>query len=190
MQARFVVRVLSYSLGTGKIGLKGIKKRPWLEISRSEIDKTYLDHQLRTLRKLHVSKVEVFWDRISTDTYYDRERFRLQSDYLWRAYELLYPQDEKYISDDVLKIAGIHGLTALWTDQGKVIGRKGSIKGKYSDEEYVIISRWLQDYWNIKASPRRNQISTTELVLSREALETLIDTIQPCLHYSMKKKLR
>jgi len=114
----------------------------------------------------------------------------LQSDYLWRAYELLYPQDEKYISDDVLKIAGIHGLTALWTDQGKVIGRKGSIKGKYSDEEYVIISRWLQDYWNIKASPRRNQISTIELVFSREALETLKDTIQPCLHYSMKKKLR
>ena len=190
MQARFVVRALSYCLGKGKVALKGKNKRPWLEISRSEVDKTYLNHQLRTLRKLHVTPLEVFWDRLATDTYYDKERLRLHSDHLWRVYEILYPQDISYLSSQALQLSGIHGLTSLWIDQGRIIGRKGSIKGRYSDQEYENLSQWLQDYWNIKCYLRQNQSAIFQLSLNREALETLIDTITPAVHHAMKKKLR
>jgi len=177
-------------LGKGKVSLKGKNKRPWLEISRSEVDKKYLNHQLRTLRKLHVTPLEVFWDRLATDTYYDKERLRLHSDHLWRVYEILYPQDTSHLSNQALQLSGIHGLTSLWIDQGRIIGRKGLIKGRYSDQEYENLSRWLQDYWNIKSYLRRNQSAIFQLSLNREALETLIDTITPAVHHVMKKKLR
>ena len=122
MSVQFVAHALSYNLGKGSISLKGKHQRPWLEIVRSEVDRTYLTHQLRTLKHTHDGAVDYLADRVPTDGFYDLERIRFHGDLLWRVYELLYPKDEKYISSDVLKVAGIHGLTALWIDQGKVIG--------------------------------------------------------------------
>jgi len=106
------------------------------------------------------------------------------------VYEILYPQDTSHLSNQALQLSGIHGLTSLWIDQGRIIGRKGLIKGRYSDQEYENLSRWLQDYWNIKSYLRRNQSAIFQLSLNREALETLIDTITPAVHHVMKKKLR
>ena len=48
MTAQLVAHVLSYSLGKGRLALKGRKRRPWLEISRCETEKQYLNFQLKT----------------------------------------------------------------------------------------------------------------------------------------------
>jgi hypothetical protein len=189
MSAQFVARVLSYSLGRGNLSLKGRRQRPWLEISRSELEHTYLDHQSRVLRKLHDGPVDSFWDRIATNGFYDKERVRLQGEDLWRAYELLCPRDKKVISPTVLEIAGIRGMTALWLDQGRFLGKRGQIRGRYTDQEYDDIAKWLTDL-GIRATPHRNNVTTIELILKTDALNDLIKCIRPLTHVSMKKKLR
>ncbi len=189
MSAQFVAHVLSYSLGRGLLALKGRRQRPWLEISRSELERAYLSYQLRTLKQSHDGPVDIVADRLATDGFYDKERFRMQGEGLWRAYELLCPRDKKVISPKVLEITGFKGITALWLDQGRILGRRGQIRGRYSDQEYEDIAKWLTDS-GIKATTHRNNITTIEIILRQDALNELIKFIKPLTHYSMKKKLR
>ena len=95
MSAQFVVRVLSYSLGKGVISLKGRRQRPWFEISRSELERTYLNHQLRTLRKLHDGPVDSLWDRQATNGFYDKDRGEYDFDY-GSSY---YPEEKTQLPD-------------------------------------------------------------------------------------------
>ena len=189
MSAQFVAHALSYSLGKGSINLKGKRQRPWLEISRYETDRTYLDHQLRVLKQYHDGPIDYVWDRLSTDGFYDRERFRFQGELLWRAYELLYPKDQKVISREVLNIAGLKGAAALWIDQGRVIGKKGSIRGRFSENDYVQLESWFNDL-GIPAKIHRNNISIVQLSFKKNSLESLSKLLRPMVHLTMKKTLR
>ena len=189
MSAQFVAHALSYSLGKGKINLKGKRQRPWLEISRSEIDRTYLTHQLRTLRHSHDGPVDYHWDRIATDGFYDKERFRFQGELLWRAYELLYPRDLFSINREALNVAGLKGAAALWIDQGRITGKRGSIRGRFSDNDYLQLESWFNDL-SIPAKIHRNNMSVVQLSFKQDSLIALIDLIKPFIHISMKKTLK
>ena len=189
MSAQFVALALSYSLGKGSISLKGRRRRPWLEVKRLEIDRTYLAHQLKQLRQYHDGPVDYVWDRVATDGFYDMERFRFQGELLWRAYELLYPRDKRMISREVLNTTGLKGAAALWIDQGRITGKRGSIRGNYSEREYEALESWFNDL-SIPAKIHRNNISIVQLSFKKEALNDLLSLIKPLIHVNMKKKLK
>ena len=132
-------------MGRGALALKGSKRRPWLELRRCETERTYLDHQLRRLRKLHDGPIEAQWDRIPSEGFYDKVRLRLHGEDLYRVYELLYPRDEKRINKQVLTIAGFDGLIALWADNGRWWGRIGRIDGRYNTDEFTALQEWIEE---------------------------------------------
>ena len=132
MSAQFVARVLSCCLGVGTLGLRGRKQRPWLEIIRPETEKPYLNHQLKLLREAQPGKLDTYWDMLRTDGFYDKFRLRVRSDELYRAYELMYPRDRKVITPQIISITGMPGVSALWSDRGRVVGRLGKIITKLS----------------------------------------------------------
>lgn len=194
MQAQFTARVLSYCLGKGKLTLKGRRQTPWLEITRSEIDRDYLGHQLWTLRNLHDGPIESVWDHIDSDGYYDNVRIRLHGEGLWRAYELLSPRDKPVISREVLSASGEQGVVALWLDQGRFVGiqggKRGQIKGRYTPEEYDNIAAWLCGL-NIPARVHHNHMQKPiEISIRKNGMPSLLDLVRPHTHTSMKKKLR
>ena len=176
MSVPFVAHALSCSLGKGRVSLRGKKKRPWLEVSRSEADRSFLRWQFNLLKKLHEGPIDYFEDRIATNGFYDLERFRFHGENLYKVYELLYPRDKRYISLDVLQIAGEKGLAMLWFDQGRIKGRRVSLRGRYSPEEYQNISDYLNSL-GIQATPHANQLSTIEICLSRQGLRLLLEII-------------
>ena len=189
MSVQFVAHALSYNLGKGSISLKGKNQRPWLEIVRSEVDRTYLTHQLRTLKHTHDGAVDYLADRVPTDGFYDLERIRFHGDLLWRVYELLYPKDSKRITREVLNIAGLKGAAALWIDQGRISGKRGSIRGRYSENDYLALESWFNDL-SIPAKIHRNNVSIIQLSFKKDSLEELFRLLKPMMHYTMKKTLR
>ena len=188
MSTQFVAHVLSYSLGRGNLSLKGKRKRPWLEISRCETERPYLNFQLQNLRQLHDGKLDIYKDRLATNGFYDRERFRIHGEGLWRAYELLCPRDSSIISRQVLDIAGLNGLASLWIDQGRIIGKKGAIRGRYTEKEYEVLTHWINDF-GLSVVLHKNQMSTICISFKKTSLEKLKNLIQPHIHQSMRKKL-
>ncbi len=194
MQAQFTARVLSYCLGKGKLTLKGRRQTPWLEITRSEIDRDYLGHQLWILRNLHDGPVDSVWDHIDSDGYYDNVRLRMHGEGLWRAYELLSPRDKPVISKEVLSVVGEEGIAALWLDQGRFVGGqkrgRGQIKGRYTPEEYDNITTWLCES-GVPACVHHNHLEKPiEICIKKNGLLALFEIIRPLIHVSMKKKLR
>jgi hypothetical protein len=115
-----------------------------LEIRRPETEKTYLDHQLRRLRKLHDGPVESAMDLVSTESVYDDFRVVLHAPELWRAYELLYPRDEFTVTEEVLNIVGRTGLLALWCDQGRVKGRGAYFLLRRPEAEMALLAEWVR----------------------------------------------
>tara|TARA_B100001250_G_scaffold38232_1_gene30515 strand:- start:962 stop:1291 length:330 start_codon:yes stop_codon:yes gene_type:complete len=102
---------------------------------------------------------------------------------------LLYPKDQKVISREVLNIAGLKGAAALWIDQGRVIGKKGSIRGRFSENDYVELEAWFNDL-DIPAKIHRNNISVVQLSFKKDSLEALSKLLRPMVHLTMKKTLR
>ena len=176
MSTQFVTHALSCSLGRGIISLKGTKKRPWLEISRCETERSLLSYQSKLLKQLHEGPIDYFKDRIPGKGFYDQVRFRFHGDQLYKAYELLYPRDKRCISQSVLEITGKQGLALLWTDQGRINGRRGSLRGKYSPEEYQNIAKYMNTL-GIEASPHSNQLTTIEICLSRSGLTAVLNIV-------------
>ncbi len=124
MSAPFVALVLSYCLGPGRIKLLGQKRRPWLEIKRRETDLTHLIHQNRQLHSLHDGPLDTVIDTIQTDGFYDDKRLRCHGEGMYRAYELMYPRDERIVTPEILAITGMKGIAALWNDYGSIEGQK------------------------------------------------------------------
>ena len=162
------------------ISLKGTKRRPWLEISRCETERPLLSYQSKLLRQLHEGPIDYFKDRIPGKSFYDKERFRFHGDQLYKAYELLYPRDKRFISESVLEMTGRKGLALLWADQGRINGRRGSLRGKYSPEEYQNIARYMNTL-GIEANPHSNQLTTIEICLSRSGLASVLDIVMDFL---------
>ena len=109
-------------MGKGVLSLKGRRKRPWLELSRLETERDYLNYQLKQLKQYHEGPIDLFKDRLPTNGFYDKERVRFHGQGLWRAYEILCPRDKSCISPTVLDIVGEKGMASLWIDQGRFVG--------------------------------------------------------------------
>ena len=124
-----------------------------------------------------------------TDGFYDLERIRFHGDLLWRVYELLYPKDSKRITREVLNIAGLKGAAALWIDQGRISGKRGSIRGRYTENDYLALESWFNDL-SIPAKIHRNNVSIIQLSFKKDSLEELSKLLKPIMHYTMKKTLR
>ena len=188
MSAKFVARALSFTLGKGVVALKGARKRPWLEIVRPETQRTYLDHQLRSLRKLHDGPIDAVWDIIPTNGFYDKERLRLHGEGMWRVHELRGPHDEPLITREALDVCGIQGVAALWVDQGRFVGKYGKISGRFKANELVTIAEWLTDM-GFDSSCHGNGDRFFEVCIKHYAIKDLINEIRPHIHVSMKNKL-
>ena len=187
MSAQFVARVLSYCLGKGSISLKGSRKRPWLELKRSETERIYLGSQVYLLRQDHPSQLEVVWDRVATDGFYDLERARIQTDELWRAYDLLYPRDEFTLSREVLDLCGITGLATLWLDSGCWVGLTGEIRGRHTPQQKQIIAEWIRSLGF--PAEARFKGGNCRLVLPAESMRQIKPAIRPHVHQTMRHKL-
>lgn len=148
MQAPFVVHALSYCLGRGQLALKGREMRPWLTLQRLETERDYLGHQLRRLRQLSPEPLEVHWDRLPGDSYYDYERVRLHSEALHQAYALLYPRDCWTLSLEVLRLCSWRGLAALFIDSGRALRgrpRYGSQGSHLRDTDFLLLGAYLEE---------------------------------------------
>lgn len=188
MSAQFVAHALSYCLGRGTISLRGSRRRPWLEIVRSETESTYLTHQVRTLRRLADAPSDFVIDRIDTDGFYDKIRARLHCDDLWRAYELMYRRDEKQITREILDITGLQGLIALWSDYGRLNGLRSAVGGRRSHEVTELLAEWATDLgFPATASFIRN--GDKLLRFDKHSTAKLIHDLKPKLHYTMRRKL-
>jgi hypothetical protein len=176
-------------LGKGKISLKGSKKRPWLELRRTELEKTYLDHQLRRLRKVHDGPIEADWDILPTNGFYDDHRVRLHCEELYHVYELLYPRDERTITPEILEIAGSEGLAALFTDRAS-LGVSTIQLGTFpNSREVLVIERWLR---GLGYPPFTTTRSTARrfVYLSGEAAQRLKRNVWPLLHPVIRAKFK
>ena len=183
MSAQFVARVLSYCLGVGTLGLKGQRQRPWLEIIRPETEKPYLNHQLKLLRDAHPGKLDTHLDMLPTDGFYDKFRLRVRSDELYRAYELMYPRDKKIITPQIISITGMPGISALWSDRGRVVGRLGKILTRWKDDENQFLAEYI--------SQQGFECMTTKgsgVRFSRTSTKELIDVLRPLTHRCMRSK--
>tara|TARA_B100000287_G_C20432292_1_gene702049 strand:- start:60 stop:365 length:306 start_codon:yes stop_codon:yes gene_type:complete len=93
------------------------------------------------------------------------------------------------ISREVLNTTGLKGAAALWIDQGRITGKRGSIRGNYSEREYEALESWFNDL-SIPAKIHRNNISIVQLSFKKDALNDLLSLIKPLIHVNMKKKLK
>ncbi len=151
-----------------------------MEISRCETERPLLSYQSKLLKQLHQGSIDYYKDRISGHGFYDKERFRFHGNQLYKAYELLYPRDQRFVSRDILEMTGKKGLALLWVDQGRINGRRGSLRGKYSSEEYRNIAAYMNEL-GIEANPHSNQLTTIEICLSRSGLTLMLDIVEDFL---------
>ncbi len=186
MSAQFVQRVLSYCLGVGSISLLGSRRRPWLQIIRPETERVYLNHQLKQMRLDHSGPLEYAWDVLPTDGFYDKKRLRVRSDDLYRAYELMYPRDKKIITPQVMSICGIEGLTALWSDRGRVVGRLGKLRTRLTTEDNHVIADWCNDN-GFTCDLITREDKCFGIQFDRESTKHLISSIRPYIHKTMRK---
>lgn len=175
-------------MGKGTISLRGSRRRPWLEVVRCETEHVYLGHQARCLRKDSDAPSDYVIDRVATDGFYDKVRLRFHSDDLWRAYELLYPRDEKTLTRDVLNITGRQGLIALWSDYGRLNGRRSAIGGRRPHDKTTLLANWATDLgFPAVAAPMRN--GQLLVRFNRDSTALLVRDLKPLLHYTMRRKL-
>ncbi len=186
MSAIFVQRALSYCLGVGSISLLGSRRRPWLQIVRPETEKVYLNYQLKQLRLAHSGPLEHFWDVIPTDGFYDKTRLRVRGEDLHRAYALMYPRDKKIITPQVMSICGIEGLTALWSDRGRVVGRLGKLRTRLSTKDNHVIADWCNSN-GFPCTLISREDKCYGIQFDRDSTKHLINSIRPHIHKTMRK---
>ena len=167
----------------GTLGLKGRKQRPWLEIIRPETEKPYLSHQLKLLREAHPGKLDTHWDMLPTDGFYDKFRLRVRSDELYRAYELMYPRDKKIITPQIISITGIPGISALWSDRGRVVGRLGKILTRWQDDENQFLAEYINQQGFECMATKGSGVR-----FSRASTKELIDVLRPLTPRCMRCK--
>jgi len=175
-------------LGKGDIALKGSRKRPWLELCRTETERVYLGSQVYQLRQAHPGPLEIFWDRLPTNGFYDLDRARIQTDELWRAYDLLYPRDERTLSRGVLDLCGLSGLVNLWLDHGTLVGRTGEIRKRMSPDEKTLLAAWISDLGFPVDMPRTQ--ASQKLIIPPASMHRLKKSMRPLVHVTMRHKLR
>lgn len=127
-------------------------------------------------------------DRIDTDGFYDKIRARFHCDDLWRAYELMYPRDDKQITREILDITGRQGLIALWSDFGRLNGHRSAVGGRRSHADTELLAAWATDLgFPATASVMRN--GDKLLRFDKHSTVLLVHELKPDLHYTMRRKL-
>ena len=169
----------------GTLGLKGRKQRPWLEIIRPETEKPYLNQQLKLLREAHPGKLDTHWDMLPTDGFYDKFRLRVRSDELYRAYELMYPRDKKVVTPQIISITGMPGVSALWSDRGRVVGRLGKLVTRWSHEENEYLADWINEQGFECRAVRKLGVQFT-----RESTKPMIDELREYTHRCIRFKFK
>lgn len=181
MSAQFVSLAVGYALGIGQLRRKGVRKRPWLELRRLETEATYLEHQVRALRRVLPQPPRVDVDLVAGKGYYDISRARIQSPWLERALELL----EGGISEEALLVAGPRGLASLWLDLGAWRGEQGEIRLASASEAEALrgaLHRLGVAGESVHRSPDRTR-------LPAEAMRRLGGILRPYVHRSMRHAL-
>lgn len=176
-------------MGVGTIHLKGRKARPWLELCRCETQRTYLLHQVRRLQRAHDSPLETVCDTVPTDGFYDIHRARMHGEGLYRVYELLYPRDERRISEQVLAIAGMEGAATLWLDHGCWRGKRPAFNLCCSQSESEIIVNWLRRL-GLHCLPSLTSGNGRLVVVNPGYINSFTKTLRPWVHASMRHTLR
>lgn len=192
MSALFVVHVLSYCLGRGRIALKGQAMRPWLTLQRLETERTYLDHQQRRLRKLHEEPLEVCLDRLPGDGFYDIDRVRLHGEGLHQAYELLYPRDQWTLTPEVLRVCGARGLAALWCDAGQWMGSRPRITSQgcqLRGDDFLTLAEYFMELGIEVDFKERNGVCQG-FSIRYGSIDTFAAMLRPYTHRCMRYKLQ
>jgi hypothetical protein len=189
MSTQFTLKVLSYCLGQGTIALKGKACRPWLELSRIETERSYLEHQLRALRRLHPGPLEAHWDRLPGKSFYDIERLRIHSDLLWRPYELLYPRDQRTITPQLLAMSGFGGLVGLWGDRGRAYPRSAELALRAPGLKTQDLEEWCQSLGH-PALVRRGSASGLVMRWGEKAWPPLARALRAALPECARASLR
>jgi hypothetical protein len=187
----FANRVIAYCLTTqGALSLRGARKRLWLELRRPETEKTYLDHQVRNLRRLHPHQtLKALWDLLPGDSIYDTVRVRIQSEELWPAYQLLYPRDRYRLSKDALLAAGLPGLAAAWMDAGHRQYNTAALRLKGPVDNLSPIHDWC-DACHVPRPRGRCYPKFIDLTWDGRDCWNMIQTIKPLVHPTMRFSLR
>lgn len=143
------------------------------------------------LRKLHDDPLQVHWDQVPGDGYYDLERVRLFGDGLYQAYELLYPRDRWTLSSEVLRICGARGLAALWIDAGQWMGSRPRLTPQgchLRDHDFITLAEYLQEL-GMDADLKANSSGIQSLTLRYSAIDPFLALLKPVTHRSMQHKL-
>lgn len=193
MSAAITAKVLAYCAGAGVLQLRRAPggSRPVLVIRRCESQKSYLDHQLRALRKLHDGPLRAVIDRGSGSGFYDVLRLKAASDQFSRAYGLLYPTDGRNWTPQLARLSGEAGLVNLWLDHGRWISQSSAvIKPPWRSEEMVAWIEALHGH-GVRCAPK---IKTTSgeieaIALGVSGTEALVRFIRPHVHRTMRERL-
>lgn len=169
------------------MSLRGSKRRPWLEIKRDERERAYLSYQLFSLRRNAQGPTDDVRDTLTSKGFYDTERIRFTGEGLEAAYQLLYPRDKRLITEEVLSIAGLNGLTALWLDQSRInSSKRGIIRGKYSTEELRLIQAAYREHG---IRPHYAPYAGECLWFGVDEMKALKKLLAPYVHRTMQTKL-
>lgn len=182
MSAQFVSLAVGYALGHGTLRRKGVRKRPWLELRRLETESTYLDHQVRALRRAVRQTIRVDVDLVPGKGYYDICRARIQSPLLERAIEVA----EGGLNEEALQVAGLRGLACLWLDRGRWWGQTGEI-GFPSEAEAVVFRTKLAELKIPCSAPQTKRFLVR---IAPEPMHELAAHLRPYVHRSMRHALR
>lgn len=188
----FATRVICYCLGRrGSLELRGRRSRLWLMLRRSELERTYLDHQVRTLRRLHPhpNTLKVHWNRLESDAVYDDLTAEFTCPELWGAYSLLYPRDQRRITMAALETAGLSGLAAAWLDEGVRAPESARLRLHGPAPSHAELLGWLEGLGTpgrIAAGSRRQAVFAWD----QWETDTLVHRIRPLVHRSMAYRLR
>lgn len=181
--------VLGYCLGRGTLALRGKRSQPWLEVVRPETERTYLDHQLRSLRAAcqgapHRSSL----DALPTEGFYDDQRLRFHSPGLWQAYELLYAGDQRQLTSAVLESLGLPALTALLLDRGVRLSPRCYDLKLRTPQEAKLVHEWAASL-GVPPLVTGRRPNTRVLAWRDRGLDALIEQVRPWTHRSMRHRL-
>lgn len=142
------------------------------------------------LRRLHPRPdFKVHWSRLSVNSIYDDVVAEFSCPELWGAYNLLYPRDQRRITTEALRAAGLAGLTAAWLDDGERAPESARLRLNGVGPPATEVLPWLESIGaagRIVTGPRR----CVNLGWDQSQTHLMIQAIRPLVHRCMAHRLR
>lgn len=179
---------LAYSLGSNTtLRRLGANRRPYMQMIRPETEKTYLDSQVRAIRRSHQGKLDVVWDAVAGSGFYDKERVRFTTPRLERVFELITTKDGDFAPTiEAIDMAGDRGLASLWLDNGRWDGRWLQLALPWDESLIREFQAWLP----IKTQPYGTKSALKGIRIGHDYALDLAGQIRHCVHRSMRHRLR